>query len=176
MIFCFNTLGGGLTREQIVKAKINLVDLAGSERADKTGEWVGDSKSVLVTTVVVVTVVMDIVDNAVAAVAAVVVAVVLNVSSGIIKKIWNLDMLFTPFLIVGASGATLKEGANINKSLMALGNVINALAEGSKKHIPYRDSKYVQALNSTIKFWNFSFITISFAQFFCICCSVPCLR
>ena len=63
MIFCFNTLGGGLTREQIVKAKINLVDLAGSERADKTGEWVGDSISVLVTTVVVVTVVMDIVDN-----------------------------------------------------------------------------------------------------------------
>ena len=37
LIFCFTTLGGGLTREQIVKAKINLVDLAGSERADKTG-------------------------------------------------------------------------------------------------------------------------------------------
>ena len=42
---------------------------------------------------------------------------------------------------VGATGQTLKEGANINKSLMALGNVINALAEGTKKHIPYRDSR-----------------------------------
>ena len=45
MMFYFTNLrfyilsGGGLTREQIVKAKINLVDLAGSERADKTGEW-----------------------------------------------------------------------------------------------------------------------------------------
>ena len=75
-------------------------------------------------------------------------------------------MLFSPFLIVGASGATLKEGANINKSLMALGNVINALAEGSKKHIPYRDSKYVPALNPSMRFLNFTFITISFGQFF----------
>ena len=43
-----------------------------------------------------------------------------------------------------ATGARLKEGANINKSLMSLGNVINALAEnanhGGKKKIfiPYR--------------------------------------
>ena len=29
----------------------------------------------------------------------------------------------------GATGDKLKEGANINKSLSALGNVINALAE-----------------------------------------------
>ena len=33
----------------------------------------------------------------------------------------------------GATGATLKEGANINKSLSALGNVINALVESGKK-------------------------------------------
>jgi len=43
----------------------------------------------------------------------------------------------------GAQGDTLKEGANINKSLSALGNVINALssmASGSKKvFIPYRN-------------------------------------
>ena len=75
-------MGGGVTRENIVKAKLNLVDLAGSERASKTG----------------------------------------------------------------ASGATLKEGANINMSLMALGNVINALSEGSKKFIPYRDSKLTRLL------------------------------
>lgn len=34
----------------------------------------------------------------------------------------------------GATGATLKEGANINKSLSALGNVINALVEAGKVH------------------------------------------
>jgi hypothetical protein len=32
----------------------------------------------------------------------------------------------------GASGAVLKEGANINKSLSALGNVINALVDVAK--------------------------------------------
>ena len=36
--------------------------------------------------------------------------------------------------------ARFREGANINKSLLALGNCINALAEGSK-YIPYRNSK-----------------------------------
>ena len=44
----------------------------------------------------------------------------------------------------GATGAILKEGANINKSLSALGNVINALVEASKgkgTFIPYRNSK-----------------------------------
>ena len=33
---------------------------------------------------------------------------------------------------LGATGEKLKEGANINKSLSALGNVINALAENAK--------------------------------------------
>lgn len=33
----------------------------------------------------------------------------------------------------GATGATLKEGANINLSLMALGNVINMLSEGAAR-------------------------------------------
>eukprot|EP01052_Picozoa_sp_SAG31_P046192 SAG31_NODE_8733_length_1398_cov_0.848345_1_plen_128_part_10 len=40
----------------------------------------------------------------------------------------------------GASGDTLTEAKNINKSLSALGNCIAALSEG-KPHIPYRDSK-----------------------------------
>merc|ERR1719277_1635262 len=51
----------------------------------------------------------------------------------------------------GAGGALLKEGANINKSLSALGNVINALssmAETGKRKafIPYRDSKLTRVL------------------------------
>lgn len=79
-------LAGGVTREQVVSAKLNLVDLAGSERANKTG----------------------------------------------------------------ATGATLKEGANINKSLLVLGNVITALSEGSKRHIPYRDSNLTRLLQESL--------------------------
>ena len=40
----------------------------------------------------------------------------------------------------GATGDKLKEGANINKSLSALGNVINALAEQAKKNKKVRVS------------------------------------
>ena len=45
-------------------------------------------------------------------------------------------------------GARLREGANINKSLLALGNVINSLAEGSK-YIPYRNSKLTRMLKAS---------------------------
>lgn len=54
----------------------------------------------------------------------------------------------------GATGATLKEGANINKSLSALGNVINALVEQSKGKkgvfIPYRNSKLTRVLQESL--------------------------
>ena len=55
----------------------------------------------------------------------------------------------------GATGDKLKEGANINKSLSALGNVINALAEQSKKpgkkvFIPYRNSKLTRVLQESL--------------------------
>ncbi|KAK7913224.1 hypothetical protein WMY93_013435 [Mugilogobius chulae] len=50
-----------------------------------------------------------------------------------------------------AKGARLREGANINRSLLALGNVINALADPSKKaHIPYRDSKLTRILKDSL--------------------------
>ena len=41
----------------------------------------------------------------------------------------------------GASGQTLEEAKKINKSLSALGMVINALTDGKSSHVPYRDSK-----------------------------------
>ena len=60
-----------------------------------------------------------------------------------------------------ATGKTLKEGANINKSLLALGAVINKLGEASKKttqihktakavFIPYRDSKLTRILKNSL--------------------------
>ena len=39
------------------------------------------------------------------------------------------------------AGLRLKEGAHINRSLLALGNCINALAEKKTKYVNYRDSK-----------------------------------
>ncbi|CEM39802.1 unnamed protein product [Vitrella brassicaformis CCMP3155] len=56
----------------------------------------------------------------------------------------------------GASGDRLKEGANINKSLSALGNVISALADkaaGKLKPgqvIPYRDSALTRILQTAL--------------------------
>ena len=55
----------------------------------------------------------------------------------------------------GATGAQLKEGAAINKSLSALGNVINALSSKSSKKstVPpyvYRDSKLTRLLQESL--------------------------
>eukprot|EP00808_Paulinella_micropora_P029679 g75619.t1 len=48
-----------------------------------------------------------------------------------------------------AAGSTLKEAMAINKSLSALGNVINALTE-ERPHIPYRDSKLTRLLSDSL--------------------------
>ncbi|XP_060065078.1 kinesin-like protein KIF18A [Ylistrum balloti] len=48
-------------------------------------------------------------------------------------------------------GARFREGANINRSLLALGNVINALADTKYKgHVPYRDSKLTRLLKDSL--------------------------
>ena len=53
----------------------------------------------------------------------------------------------------GATGDTLKEGSNINKSLSTLGRVITSLAKragGSKEVIPYRDSSLTRILQNAL--------------------------
>ncbi|GJE84039.1 kinesin-domain-containing protein [Phanerochaete sordida] len=49
-------------------------------------------------------------------------------------------------------GQRMVEGANINKSLLALGNCINALCEsgGATRHIPYRNSKLTRLLKFSL--------------------------
>ena len=51
-------------------------------------------------------------------------------------------------------GIRLIEGANINRSLLTLGNCINALCDanlkGKKIHIPYRDSKLTRLLKDSL--------------------------
>ena len=52
-----------------------------------------------------------------------------------------------------ATGERLREGAMINKSLSALGNVINSLvevSEGKSRHVPYRDSKLTFMLRDSL--------------------------
>ncbi|XP_036896317.1 kinesin-like protein KIF18A [Sturnira hondurensis] len=51
-----------------------------------------------------------------------------------------------------AKGSRFIEGTNINRSLLALGNVINALADTKRKnqHIPYRNSKLTRLLKDSL--------------------------
>ncbi|KAL1350609.1 hypothetical protein AAHE18_06G036700 [Arachis hypogaea] len=53
----------------------------------------------------------------------------------------------------GAEGRVLEEAKTINKSLSALGNVINSLTcglQGKTSHIPYRDSKLTRMLQDAL--------------------------
>ena len=55
------------------------------------------------------------------------------------------------FVIFQNRGKRLKEGAHINRSLLALGNVINALAEHKARgHVNYRDSKLTRLLKDAL--------------------------
>merc|ERR1719217_369604 len=49
----------------------------------------------------------------------------------------------------GASGEQMKEAQSINKSLTALGDVIEALTKNAK-HIPYRNHKLTQLLSDSL--------------------------
>ena len=55
--------------------------------------------------------------------------------------------------LTATTGMRLKEAGNINKSLLALGNVINALVDisnGKQRHIHYRDSKLTFLLRDSL--------------------------
>lgn len=80
-----------------------------------------------------------------------------------IKDITNNQIVFARFSLVDLAGSErailsenkglrLTEGANINKSLLALGNCINILSDASKKgaFVPYRDSKLTRLLKESL--------------------------
>ncbi len=66
----------------------------------------------------------------------------------------NLSILFVPIFSFSMSdivqGMRLVEATKINLSLSALGNVINALSDGNKTHIPYRDSRLTFLLQDSL--------------------------
>lgn len=66
------------------------------------------------------------------------------------------------------TGDRLKEAQHINKSLSALGDVIFALSQKSG-HIPYRNSKLTQILQSSLGILSTSFSLFSLMGLHCFC-------
>ncbi|KAI9305139.1 kinesin heavy chain [Cunninghamella echinulata] len=76
-----------------------------------------------------------------------------NVDTGAAKsgKLYLVDLAGSEKVgKTGASGQTLEEAKKINKSLTALGMVINALTDGKSSHVPYRDSKLTRILQESL--------------------------
>ncbi len=61
-----------------------------------------------------------------------------------------MNRVCADFTFAGVSGAHLKEGTFINKSLTTLGVVIAKLAKGTELHIPYRESKLTRLLSMSL--------------------------
>jgi kinesin family protein 5 len=76
-----------------------------------------------------------------------------NVSTGSMKsgQLFLVDLAGSEKVgKTGASGQTLEEAKKINKSLSALGMVINSLTDGKSSHVPYRDSKLTRILQESL--------------------------
>lgn len=66
-------------------------------------------------------------------------------------KLYLVDLAGSEMISkTGATGQTLEEAKNINKSLTMLGRVITALTDGKSTHIPYRDSKLTRILQDSL--------------------------
>ena len=65
---------------------------------------------------------------------------------------WVAHVLIGTHTHVAREAAGGSPGANINRSLLALGNCINALGDMTRKpgHIPYRDSKLTRLLKDSL--------------------------
>ena len=71
--------------------------------------------------------------------------------SGKVGKLYLVDLAGSEKVgKTGAAGKRLEEAKNINKSLTALGQVINSLTDGKSTHVPYRDSKLTRVLQDSL--------------------------
>lgn len=70
----------------------------------------------------------------------------------------------------GAQGKRLKEGIDINKGLLVLGNVISALGDAKKKgqHVPYRDSKLTRMLQDSLGGNSQTLMIVRIYNSFCV--------
>lgn len=73
-----------------------------------------------------------------------------------IAKLFIIDLAGSEKMQTSSTPKGIAEGANINKSLLALGNCINILSQKkngqlqSSQHIPYRDSKLTRILKDSL--------------------------
>ncbi|XP_029317786.1 kinesin-like protein KIF18A [Cottoperca gobio] len=69
-----------------------------------------------------------------------------------VAKMSLIDLAGSERASVTKTKGCFREGSNINRSLLALGKVINALADPKSKtnHIPYRDSKLTRLLKDSL--------------------------
>lgn len=85
------------------------------------------------------------------AVLSLVITQVLNDGTEIVSKLHLVDLAGSENVEKSeAQGDTLAEAQMINKSLSALGNVINALTDKKRTHIPYRDSRLTYLLQDSL--------------------------
>ena len=76
----------------------------------------------------------------------------LETGAGTRSKLHLIDLAGSERLSkTDASGERLKEAQAINKSLSALGNVVEALGSKKRTHVPYRDSKLTFLLRDSLK-------------------------
>eukprot|EP00300_Choanocystis_sp_HF-7_P020747 c20667_g1_i4.p1 GENE.c20667_g1_i4~~c20667_g1_i4.p1 ORF type:complete len:1198 (-),score=245.03 c20667_g1_i4:1549-5142(-) len=87
----------------------------------------------------------------------------LEAGNGVPETVNDLDLMVSKFHFVDlagserlkrtqAEGDRLKEGISINSGLLALGNVISALGDPTRKasHVPYRDSRLTRLLQDSL--------------------------
>jgi kinesin family protein 18/19 len=61
-------------------------------------------------------------------------------------KLTVIDLAGSERVFHNETDRMMLEGSNINKSLLALGNCITALADKKGSHVPFRDSKLTRIL------------------------------
>jgi hypothetical protein len=73
-----------------------------------------------------------------------------NLSLKLIMQKDEMPMIMYISGMSGVTGAALREASHINKSLSALADVLGALAEQSRSHVPYRNSRLTHFLQDSI--------------------------